>query len=447
MIHINKVLVIAYYFPPLGWSGTQRTLKFVKYMRMFNWEPVVVTVGNSPFPVIDETLEEEVEKSIKIVRIDDLFFKNKTDNILDNLYSYVNSSFDLIESENLKNEYMKEIESKMNDLRSLLMLPDNNIIWANKVLKKISKKVNFDDIDLLYSTSGPYSDHIIAYHIKKLYKKPWVADFRDEWTNNPYYNYNKDSIRFKVEKYLENRIINFADKIVTISRLSKENYVNKFGLEKNKVEVITNGYDEKDFVEIGNKTNKNKFTIVHSGAFYLIRNPLSFIKAINNLINKGKIEKEKIQIEFIGTFESKIKEIVDKNSMDGLIKWIDYLPHKESLQHCIESNMLLLVVGEGENLKSFYTGKVFEYLRTNKPILALSPKGSVVEELMIETGHGKNVEYNDIKGIEEVILDYYIKWQKGNEPYLDKEIIKKYERKNLTRKLVDIFESIIRQTS
>lgn len=438
---VKKVLIIAYFFPPLGWSGVQRTLKFVKYLQEFGWEPIVVTVGESRFSVSDHTLGEEIPDNISVIRIDDIMLKKHTDNMLDELMKYVHTSFDIIDDEIIKEEYMKKIDDLMAQLRTALFLPDDKTAWANSVIHQLDKQVDLSSIDVIFTTGKPWSTHTIGYDIKRRYNIPWVADFRDEWTNNVYENYDNNNIRYKMELSLERKIVDFADVIVTTSDISSDNYRNIFNLPYDKVKTITNGYDESDF-NYFNKAASDKFTIVHNGAFYSVRTPYNFLCAINNLISKGKIDTNKIEILFIGTCENRIRQEIEGMSINQHITWTSYLPHKESLEQTSKANLLLLISGEQEKVKAMMPGKTFEYLRMNIPILSISPKGSVVEKILNDSKRGDNVENNSILDLEKVIYQNYCRWNNNEIFEFNNEDIKKYERKNLTKKLVDIFNQI-----
>lgn len=440
---MKKVLIVAYYFPPLGWSGVQRTLKFVKYLRKFGWEPVVVTVGQTKFSVTDETLVDEIPKGIDIIKIDDVKFKDVTDDVKKELKSYVKSSFDIISNDDLKQQYENEIEKKFSELRDLLLFPDGNAIWANNVIKEIRNKVNLRQIDVVYSTSAPYSTHLIGNYIKNEYNIPWVADFRDEWNNNPY-NISSDinPIRKKVELLMEQEILKKCNKVITISTIAKENYMQKFGLDESKIEIITNGYDESDFKNVYNEKTNEKFTIIHNGSFYSDRNPYTFIKIINQLIEENLMSISDVEIEFVGKIEAEIIKKIKKLDINNLINLIEYMPHIDSLKYANTADLLLLIIGKGEKLKSVYTGKVFEYLRLKKTILALSPKDSLVEKLLIETKTGKNIEYDNIEGIRKTVLDNFREWKKNKYININPQNIEKYSRESLTGSLAEIFNEI-----
>ncbi|MEW8992953.1 methyltransferase domain-containing protein [Clostridium sp.] len=440
-INRKKVLFIAHIFPPVGGSGVQRSLKFVKYLRDFGWEPIVVTVGNTMYPLKDETLVSEIPEEIEVIRIDegvniDTAYANK----LVQIYSGV------VNDNGLMEEYIKELNKSQEHLSGLLLQPDTYILWTTEVLDKIDDKVDFVEIDMVYTTSGPYSDHIIGYYLKQKYNKLWVADFRDEWTNNPMADYDIESIHYKINFALERNLVSYADKILTTTDFATENYIKIFNLNKKKVNTITNGYDEEDFKGLKLNTNKNeKFTIMHNGILYGNRSPISFIMAIKNLIEKKFISPKKIVVYFTYTEndEEYIKYINDINLSEN-VKFIGYLNHLQSLEKAIQADLLLLIIGKEEKWKSVPSGKIFEYLRLCKPVISMSPENSVAENILEKYNRGRNFEFDDIQEIEGYILEMYRKWEKNdlNEFKITKDI-KSYDRITLTNKLINSFDSLL----
>lgn len=442
----KKVLVLAYFFPPIGGAGVQRTLKYVKYLRDFGWEPVVVTAGKSDYFAKDESLLKEIPEEIEIIRIDDFVDEKLSTQFLNGLIQIYSR---IVNDNELISEFINKVNSNDENFNKYIFTPDVYVAWAYKVINCIEKLIDFDNIDLVYSTSSPYSDHLIGYFIKKKFNKPWVADFRDEWTNNPFADYDKNDLKFKIERRMEEAVVNSADAITTISDISVQNYINIFNLLSFKVKCITNGYDEADFKDIDiYKLKTHKFRIIHNGFLYgESRYPINLFAALLDLINKGIIDQNKIEVYFTRSENDVyLKSLIDRYHLQQIVKCTGYLEHKESLMFTSKMNCCLLIIGNEEKSKSVYTGKVFEYLRTGKPILSLAPLDGLVDKLLKETGRGINCDIQDIEKIEKVIGDLYNKWRNNNEETYDSnDKIAKYERKNLTRQLVDVFEMGIKK--
>jgi FkbM family methyltransferase len=434
----KRVLMIAHIFPPMGGSGVQRTLKFAKYLGDYGWEPVIVTAGKTIYPHKDKSLVEEIPDNIEIIRIDEDYNINKQIlNELLNLYRGIVNDPDII------HEYAKILKNSNFNIQNIIM-PELYFLWANNVLKQLNKKVNMNTIDLIYTTSWPYSDHVIGYYLKSKYNKPWVADFRDEWTNNPYANYDKNGLRYKLEYSMEKKIVDTADKVITTTPLSSENYRKIFNLKEEKVVTITNGYDEEDFEDIDTeKTNMNKkFTIIHNGLLYGIRTPVTFLKAVKSLVDEELVSQDEIEIQFTENKDNEWGDFVKELQLDKIVKFIGQLNHKESLINANKADVLLLIVGPGEKNKAMYPGKIFEYLRLKKPILSLAPQNGVVDNLIKENKSGFNIDFCNTDGMKRCILKLYKAWQNKNYSLPDNEDIKRFERKNLTKRISEVFDTM-----
>lgn len=432
----KKVLMIAYAFPPIGGSGIQRTLKFAKYLRAFEWEPIILTVGKTAWYMKDESMLNEIPEEVEIIRIDDVKIEEIDNHFMNKLINFYST---LISDKNLYKEYIKKLNSSQENLEKHLFIPEYQSGWAMKVCESFEKYIDIKEIDVIYTTADPYANTFIGYYLKNNFQKPWVADFRDEWTNHHYKQYDKNDVRYKIEYAMETSVVNKADKIITTTEISSNNYRKIFKLPKENVETITNGYDESDFEEIKEKEEKNKtFTIMHNGLFHDGKNPITFLQALSNLIERRLVDKEKIKVYF--TREDPYLQLVKGFKNRNIVKYLGYIEHKKSLEIANSCDALLLVVGQGEKLKQVHAAKLFEYLRLGKPILSLAPKEGVIDKLLKELNRGYNIEYSNIKGIEQAILSMYQKWEKGTQPrYKLTEKVTQFERKNLTRRLSDVF--------
>jgi len=439
----KRVLIIAAIFPPGSGSGVQRTVKLVKYMRFNGWEPIVVTLS------ISETQKylgleyfDELPDDIEIIRIP------VEESITQSDIEFMKEKLLPLLSNDLKKEFINFF-NKLNIEKQykLCCFPEPIVLWALTTAEIIDKCIDMDKIDLIYSTSGPYSDHIAAHYIKKIHNKPWVIDFRDEWSGNPVMWPNKDLLHYRMCCNIEKEIINSAEQVIHVTERSCENYL-KLGYPSEKLSCITNGFDEEDFDGIDSYIQDEKFVIVHNGLLYADRTALTVINAIYNLIKQGKVDSEKIKFHMgCLTNDEERLEVKTKIKDMGLedVAVIDaYMEHRESLLLAASANILLLLLGASKDYSSMYPAKIFEYLRLKKPILSLGPKGSIVEELLIRTGAGINIDFSDIKAIEEEILKIYQEWQKNSgEKSIDIKDISMFERKNLVKKHAEVFDKAI----
>lgn len=439
---LKRVLIIAYFFPPLGGAGVQRTLKFVKYLREFGWEPIVITCGDNEYDVYDSTLSYEIPKGVNIIRIDDNLSDSKfVDKKL--IQQNINLYYGLVEDEVLIYDYIAQFKSiSTNEIREFI-LPDKYIRWANEVLKSLENIIDISNIDLIYSTGSPYSDHIIGYYLKKKYNKPWVTDFRDEWTNNGFSEYVHTSLKYRIEYELEKKIVNLSDKVLVTTPVSKQNYIEIFNLNSCKTNVITNGFDEEDFKDLKKNSKNKRFKIIHNGSLYGKRIPDIFIQCIYELINDKLINENEIEVIFIGSHNINIQQLNEYNLFNN-IKFISYRDHAESLKLSNEADVLLLIVGNDENCIQYYPGKMFEYFRLGKSIISLSPTNSATSRLLSNIKRGYNIEYSDLEGIKNVILKLFNDWKNDILiKYPVDKTIKKFDRKHLTEQLAKIFDELV----
>lgn len=439
----KRVLFIAYFFPPLSGSGVQRPVKFIKYLRDFGWEPVVLTVQDSDFELKDFAMLQEIPKDIEIIRIPaDSKINNFTVN---RLFTYYKEVCD----PKLFNEIINNLTKQQNvDIRTVLW-PDPTILWVDSVLTHLDK-LNLDSYDCIFSTSGPYSSHILGYMLKKKCGKPWIADFRDEWSNNPLIAHvDKNLLGFRILRSFEKSVVEYCDGMTVISDQMKANYINDFNVPENKVKSITNGYDEADFSSItDNASDEKKFVIVHNGILYQ-REPFKFIDAVSELINNKKISRDKIKVYLgkasFGDNDDHYLQYINKRNLSDIFV-MDYLDHKSSIIRSAKASLLLLITGQGKEWKGVLTGKIFEYLRLCKPILNLGYKDSLAAMLIQELDRGITVELNDEQRIYQAILHYYELWDNKALPqYKVTKDVEKFERKNLTGALASFLNSI--QTS
>jgi glycosyltransferase involved in cell wall biosynthesis len=415
---VKKVLMVAHQFPPVGGSGVQRSAKFAKYLPLYGWEPVVLTRDKRKMVLRDESLLKELPEDIEIIRT---------------------PAYDLTVLPWIFNKVGKFIAWK-------ILIPDGEVLWMKRTVRVCLDRIEAGDIDVLYTTSSPYSDHLFGLEVKNHYPDLfWVADFRDEWTNNPYLiDKPHRPSRMKKERVMEKEVLKRADVLVTNTPIMKENFVRlNPGLDlETRMHVIPNGFDTEDFEGLRQKKIKNsQFTITYTGALYGRRKPDLVLEAVGNLVRKEKINKDNFLIRFIGSFKHEVlRNIIKRNGLEGSVETISYMEHDECLKNMVASDAMLLIEGGRPGSEAFYTGKIFEYIQTGNPILAVIPENGAAAMLIRETRTGIICDWSDIEAIERGFLDMYRSWEK-NERIIDPnhEEIARYDRKALTRSLAELF--------
>lgn len=419
---MKKVLIIANQFPPMGGSGVQRSVKFVKHLNKFGYEPVVFTRDVGNMILKDETLLNDIPDGTEIIRT---------------------KAFEPSE--------LKGIMKIPGKVLSKIIIPDSARIWAEFSKESALNVVKKYKIDIVYTTSAPYSDHLIGLYIKE--KTPsivWAVDFRDEWTNNPYTLDNPyNPIRTNIEKKMEKKVLDSADILITNTPVMRENFIKNNNLKDDNFYVIPNGYDEEDFKSINiEKSENDKLTMVYTGALYGRRKPDTFFEALSKAISEGSIDGEKICVKLIGNYhEDKLSSQIASYNLTEQINIIGYVPHDVCIKYQTQADVLILIEGTGRGAEAFYTGKIFEYMNTGKPVLAVLPENGAAASLVRKSKIGIVAHTDDVSKIKESIIDYYKKWENkclNFEP--DRNVIEQFERKRLTEELAKLFDKYLKES-
>lgn len=444
---MENILIIAYYYPPLGGAGVQRTLKFSKYLAKMNYNVSVLTVLNDDDAIKDSSLNSETIDGIKVYRArqkdTNFFIKKIYGKRKSKSYEFKKDANPIGLIDNIKRLARSFIKKILVTAYTNINIPDDKISWKDEAIKQGIDIIEKDNIDFIYSTSGPYTSHLIAYELKKKTGKRWIADFRDQWVSNPFVEYFW--LTKFINKKLEARVVKDADIVVSVSQPIIDDFINRYNtINKKKFYVITNGYDEEDFLDFKLNKKNDKFVITYNGTIYGKRSPVNFFQAVDNLIKDYKIPKENIAIKFIGRVGNDGMEQIKNftNKYNNIVEIINYLPHKSSIKQLEESAALLLIIEDGEGSDGIYTGKVFEYIRSGRFIIGIVPNG-VAKNLILDTNTGLCCHPNSVDEIAKVVYEAYKIWIGKEEPLkINLDEVRKYEREEITKQLSGIIRSI-----
>ena len=445
----KNILFIAYHFPPIGGSGVQRSLKYVKYLPNLGCNPLVVTVKNGHNFAYDYSMLNEIPNDVKVYR------SNSGEMLwLRKIIEDVNKFLVKIKSKKINNlnsrEENIEIKDKNETIKDKIFryleynyyVPDTKIRWYKYAVKDIKKRVlKENEIDIIYSTSSPYTDHLIGLEIKKTINKPWVADFRDQWIRNGVIMDRYNDKRIIKEEKMEREIIENADFVINVTEPITEMYKKRYPKFKENFITITNGFDSADKVNIEKKLN-NKFIINYSGLLDFSRNPISLIKALEKLVDYDEFKND-LELNFTGFIDEDLKNIMRKSKVWENINLKSYIEHKEIINVMGNSNINVMILEDKAESKGVFTGKIFDYILAERPILGIMPRDGVAAKLINENNIGLGVDHNNIEEIKEFILKEYNKFKKGEDNNTN-SIIKcsQFDRKNLTSQLVELCDKL-----
>lgn len=425
----KKVLIITYYWPPAGGIAVVRWVKFVKYLQENGWSPVVYTVSNGNYPLIDKSIEKDVPENVVIIRrpiwephgLFRFFSKNKNTSGLGDIKPRHQGSF---------------VEKISNWVRGNFFIPDARALWIKPSVKFLTKYLKMNVVDAIVSTGPPHSTHRIAYALKESMNIPWLADFRDPWTTMDYY---KELIltKWADKKHhrFEQEVLNSADAVTVIGSGMKKEFDKKRGRE---VAIVTNGFDEDDFTIEKIGLDKN-FSVVHMGTFFRRVNPINLWRAMAELRKENHPMFSNLTIKLIGRVDPSIIESIHSFGLNDYLMPITYQPHDEAVRIMKAAQVLLLCVYE--QTRFVLTGKLFEYVAAKRPILCVGPIDGDAAHVIEETHAGQTFSFDDINGIKKHLINLYSRFEKG-ELYFSESNTKKYSYKQLAKQMAGQLDNI-----
>jgi hypothetical protein len=442
---MKKVLIITYHFPPDAAVGAIRPAKFAKFLPEFGWEPVIYTVKEKYYDLLDYSKFEPALNPLRIHRA------NLIPGPL-HLYSrfpYKGKNFpnNLRPHQSIRRKNQNGINSIKRFFSSMVRLPDDKQGWIANIAIDGYRIFRRHKIDTFITTGPPMSTHVGGLFLKNLTHAKWVADFRDPWwtevylKSSPYRTFLFDNI----QKWLESKVIKKADMVVSTTPSLTEHFkLNLPPNQQNKFVTITNGFDESDFLGIATSTwtINSKIRIIHTGTLYFSRNPEPFFIALNKLVKRGLIHKDHIEIDLIGNCAfykgGTVQELIDKYELSFIVRLLGMMPFRKSLENQMDSDALLLFAQEQPNM---IPAKVFEYLKINKPIFAITEEGEtkrILEDFenvfIADQGKRDDIAKKFLQLLEAI---------KNGKKYLSSpERIKKYDRRYLTEKLAGYLDMI-----
>ena len=422
----KKLLIITYYWPPAGGPGVQRWLKFVKYLPDFNVQPIVYIPENPTYPIVDEGLMSEVSDKAIILK-NKIFEPYQLAGFLSKKETKKISSGIIPAAK--KQSF---VEKMMLWVRGNLFIPDARKFWVNPSVQYLKKYIQENNIDTIVTSGPPHSLHLIGLKLKQELGVKWFADFRDPWTTIGYHKALKlSSYADKKHKGLEHQVLNTADTIIVTSKTTKIEFQ---AITNKPIEVITNGYDVEN---VPKQTLDEKFTMAHIGSFLSDRNPKILWESLQELISENELFKAHFQLKLIGKVSQEILDSISEFKLDSYLNNLGYVSHSEAIKHQKASQVLLLIEIDSEETKSIIPGKLFEYMVSERPIIAIGPKDSDFAEIITSTNTGTFFTYNEKERLKKTILSNF-------ELYLDKKLqvypigLQQYSRKSLTEKLAKL---------
>lgn len=435
---MKQALIISYYWPPAGGGGVQRVAKFCKYLPEFGWEPVVLTVENGNFPARDESLLAAVTNVRKVYRTPSW----EPHVVYNSLTRLLKRSSGSRGDKHVRGSKGPKHLHRLGELIRLnCFVPDARIGWRRNARRKGLEIIAQEKPDLIFSSSPPYTPHLIAADLKRSSALPWVVDFRDPWLENHAYNTapRLDVIK-RWNRRLETAVLQQADHVI-----SANPGIHNFAMQKvapnehAKFQVITNGYDTEDVRPAIRKLPR--FTVSYYGTVYPDGFPIMLFETMRELIDADPAFACDFHFRIVGGIAPNVRAVVEDTLPAANLTVSPYIPHSDMIGQLYEAQALVVVLNDFLNNHVYAPGKIYEYLPSGNPILGIGPPYGDAAALLNQTGAGIMLNYSDKAGTRQFLLNQYTKWKAGD---LSKGPISypAFERRALTQELAKVFNRL-----
>lgn len=422
----KKALIITYYWPPAGGPGVQRWLKFAKYLPDYGIHPVVYIPENPSYPMLDNSLLDEIPENITILR-QPIKEPYKLAEVLSKQSSQSISSG--VIPKKTKQSFIQRV---MLYVRGNYFIPDARIAWVKPSVSFLSDYIQKENIKTVITTGPPHSLHLIGLQLKTKMDIQWIADFRDPWTTIGYHKELKLSENAaQKHEQMEKQVLTSADHIIVTSENTKKEFKTK---SKQPITVITNGYD---YQQLPKGSKDLKFSLAHIGSLLSERNPKALWKVLGELIEEHDDFKQDFVLRLIGVVSDDVLNEIQKYIPQKNIDIIGYVNHNEALKCQRQAQLLLLIEIDSEDTKAIIPGKLFEYMVAETPIISVGPRESDVEQIISSTNTGKYFYYDAKDELKDHLLSRFQDFK--NSTLKSFPIgLQQYSRKSLTKKLAEL---------
>lgn len=428
---MNKVLIVSYNFPPVGGAGVQRPVKFVKYLRAYGWEPVVLTVSNPSVPVYDPALLKDIPNGVMVYGAKTLE------------PSYAQKQEFIATGSNLKSR----IKSLFKRLVANFMLPDLQILWWPDLIFKLVKIIRTEMPKVLFVSAPPFSSFLPVVFVGKIMGVPVILDYRDEWafSRDQWENAIKHTLAKRLDAILEGYAIGSCSAFTAANTSYVSSICTAYpGVNAEKGVVITNGYDDDDFKlesHARKVTNDDKqITIVYTGTVWKATSLRNFVTALTRVLELAPSLRDVLMVKIFGRVVGAEQGYFQNDGLTGVMQMFGYIEHDELVKETMAADILLITLSDLPGAGKIITGKAFEYMAAGKHILAIVPEGETKELLSqnynkITLAGANNIDdiYAALVGIVGNIQK--IRETRGND-------VAKFSRKLLTGKLAAVFDMV-----
>ena len=429
-----RVLMVAYFFPPLGGAGVQRSLKLAKYLPEQGWEPTVVTVRSQDYWMADASLAEEMRGRVRVLRTRSV--------------TGLSLARRLSPREAGAPGRPRPSGGRFGLLRRAagwFWLPDAYRGWVPFARYASGRLLARQRHQLIYTTSSPDSAHLIGRDLMRRFGVPWVADFRDPWTRRMSYN-PPTAWHDRRHRRLEEAVLREASHITVTAEATRRDYLQRYPqIPPEKISVVTNGYDEEDFAgQPDAALSSDRLTILHAGQLNPERRALPMLRALRRFLQRRPEASSRVRVRFVGAFYQHDLDDAARLDLGDQVSFEPPRAHREIIRELLSSHVLLLMEQESDRGGLILPGKVFEYLRSGRPILGLLPRGAAWD-LIAQHEAGACCRTGDTEAAADLLERYFDEFVSTGQvapTRLSEATLAQYERRQLTARMAAIFDRL-----
>lgn len=444
---MKRALIITYYWPPTSGSGVQRWLKMSKYLVKLGWQPVIYTPSNPEAFVLDPSLEKDIPAEAEIIKRPivepyDLYRKLLGKGKKGEVINPINDSG------------KKSLKEKLSLwIRANCFVPDPRVWWVNPSVRYLKKYLRKNPVDVIISSGPPHSMHLIGRRVSRAMNIRHIADFRDPWTTIYYYKHLPLwPLAKRKQRRMEGEVLFDADVVVSVTpQMTQEmkglflEYCEREGYlpdekQKNKFHTICNGYDEDDYKN-GEPVPEKSFCITFTGLLRYGESLDVLWKVLGQMCRESKQFQNQLVIKFAGKIDKEVLDGISKNGISGNVINLGYLPHNEITILQQRAWLLIIPIPNEPESGKILSGKVFEYLASNRPIFSIGPTDGELAKVLAETSTGDMAGWDDEKMTRDVIGKHYEKYKNGEWKFNSfKQEVEKYSRRKEAEEMAALMD-------
>jgi len=429
---VKRVLFISYYWPPSGKASLHWPLNITRHLPEFGWEPIILTVKNESFTIKDESLLKEVRPDLKVIKTHAFEIFNVYRRFMGKKKHEPLSVSETMSTENKGFRHRLSLWIRMN-----LFVPDARIGWycsavrgGKRLINSLKNKTSHPKpVQAIISIGTPHSTHLIGKKLSQIFDIPHLPFFSDPWTSISYYrHFKRNFLAERLDNYFEKSVLENARKVIFVTQNTRDEYIRKYNFLKDKTNILYWGYNEADFARL-NEFSKNTMKteiLLHAGNLFDYQNPVNFWQTIRKRIDFGR----KMILRFTGTVGSGIRKSIKENGLSDYCEYLGFLPYSQLLKELSAADYLLVCPYDSRHVP----GKLFEYLRIGKPIIAFCDDNTEISNILKETRAGMLFPYNS-SGSEF--------FERLNELKTDIAKVKRFDRYNISKELSKILDNVL----